>query len=105
MFEITENDYKAFVETYVESVHPLKFRGIPAKEKRKYIILCMVIHYFELNKMYHEKEVNAILQPMILDHVMIRRYLIDYGFMNRSDDGKSYWLVKNPKDFISFKLI
>ncbi|MDY0294303.1 MAG: DUF2087 domain-containing protein [Acholeplasmataceae bacterium] len=104
MFEITEKDFKAFVETYVENVYPLKLKGIPAKEKRKYIILCIVIHYFELNKIYHEKEVNAILEPMMNDHVMIRRYLIDYGFMDRTDDGKSYWLVKDPKDFQTFKL-
>lgn len=104
MYEITEDEFKSFVDVYVEKYHPLKFREIPAKEKRKYIILCMVIHSFDVDTFYHEKEVNQILKPMVDDYVMIRRYLVDYGFMKRTDDGKSYWLNKDPQDFKKFIL-
>lgn len=104
VYEITDLDFQSFKETYIQSYHPLVFKEIPAKEKRKYIILCIVIHYFELDKYYTEKEINQILQPMLPDHVLIRRYLIDYQMLDRNDNGSSYWLIKDPKKFKAFDL-
>lgn len=104
VYEITDLEFESFKETYIESYHPLVFKEIPVKEKRKYIILCIVIHYFELGAYYTEKEINQILQPMLPDHVLIRRYLIDYQMMDRNDSGSSYWLIKDPKEFKAFDL-
>ncbi|MBU1142665.1 MAG: DUF2087 domain-containing protein [Firmicutes bacterium] len=102
MFDITNEDIQAIVDTAVESMTPLVFKMIPAKEKKKYIILCMVVHFFEANKKYSEKEVNLILKPMFEDYVMIRRYLVDYHFLDRTTDGKEYWLVANHADYEKF---
>jgi len=104
MFDITQQDVIALVDSYVDSFDPLVFREIPAKEKRKYIILCMVIHYFKKDVLYSEQEVNQILKPMLTDHVMIRRYLVDYGFLERTENGSSYWLVKDPKDYLMYHI-
>ncbi len=104
MFDITQQDVIALVDSYVDSFDPLVFREIPAKEKRKYIILCMVIHYFKKDVLYSEQEVNQILKPMLTDHVMIRRYLVDYGFLERTENGSSYWLVKDPKDYLMYRI-
>jgi len=105
MFEISIDEFKAFCDSYVVSKEPLVFKSIPAKEKRKYMMLCIIIHHFHMNKNYTEKEINDILKPMVDDYVMIRRYFIDYGFMGRTDNGKSYWLEKNPNDFSQFRLL
>lgn len=104
VYDITDLEFEAFKQIYIESLHPLVIKEIPAKEKRKYIILCIVIHYFDIDKYYTEKEVNDILKPMLPDHVLIRRYLIDYQMMDRSENGSSYWLVKDPKEFKAFDL-
>ncbi len=102
MFEITNEDIQALVESIVVSKDPLIFKMIPAKEKKKYIMLCMVIHYFENDRKYSEKEVNDILKPMFEDFVMMRRYLVDYKFLDRTTDGKAYWLVANQSDYDRF---
>ena len=64
----------------------------PSKEKRKYIIAQEVIKRFDVGKVYLEKEINELLQTVHEDFATIRRFLIDYRFMNRSDDGKEYWI-------------
>ncbi len=33
-----------------------------------------------------------ILKPIYHDYVMIRRYLIEYGFLDRHRDGSAYWV-------------
>ncbi|MDO9628795.1 MAG: DUF2087 domain-containing protein [Acholeplasmataceae bacterium] len=104
MFDITHEDIKAILDTVVLSRDPLVFRMIPAKEKKKYIILCMIIHYFEKDKQYSEKEINDILKPIFEDYVMIRRYLIDYQFMSRTTDGKAYWLITDLSEFERFDI-
>ena len=66
----------------------------PSKEKRKYIIAQEVIKRFDIGKVYLEKEVNELLKTVHEDFATIRRFLVDYRFMNRSDDGKKYWIGK-----------
>ena len=64
----------------------------PSKEKRKFIIAQEVIKRFDTGKIYLEKEVNELLKTVHEDFATIRRFLIDYRFMNRSDDGREYWI-------------
>jgi len=104
MFDLTQDDIQSIIDTALISKKPLVFKMIPAREKKKYIILCMVIHYFEKNRKYSEKEVNEVLKPMFEDFVMIRRYLVDYHFMDRTQDGKAYWLVVNQEDYEKFNI-
>lgn len=37
-------------------------------------------------------EVNEILKAIYSDFAILRRYLIDYGFMERSRDCTKYWV-------------
>jgi hypothetical protein len=104
MFDITQEDIQAIIDTVLISKNPLVFKMIPAREKKKYVILCMVIHFFEKNNKYSEKEVNDILKPMFDDYVMIRRYLVDYHFLDRTQDGKAYWLVANLDEYKQFDI-
>lgn len=64
----------------------------PAREKKKIIVLKHIVKRFELNKKYTEKEVNEVLKSIYPDFATIRRYLIEYGFMDRHDDGSLYWV-------------
>ncbi|MEK4762746.1 DUF2087 domain-containing protein [Viridibacillus sp. FSL E2-0187] len=66
----------------------------PKKEKQKLIILREITNRFEMESTYTEKEINAILMPIHDDYAMIRRYLIEYGFLDRKADGSAYWIKK-----------
>ncbi len=63
------------------------------KEKKKIVILGKIAEQFEQGRQYSEKEVNQILKPIYEDYMTIRRYLIIYGFMERTKDGARYWLA------------
>ncbi|WP_238988195.1 DUF2087 domain-containing protein [Filibacter tadaridae] len=64
----------------------------PSKDKRKYIVASEIIKRFDRDKRYTEKEINDLLRTIHPDFATIRRFLIDYRFMNRSDDGRQYWI-------------
>ncbi|WP_391119066.1 DUF2087 domain-containing protein [Psychrobacillus sp. L3] len=66
----------------------------PKKEKQKLATLRVIIKRFEQEKTYSEKEINEVLKNVYADFVTLRRYLIEYGFLDRKDDGSAYW-VKN----------
>lgn len=105
MFEINEKDIEEIIERVVLTKKPLVFKHIPAKEKKKYIIMCMMMFVFEPNRVYTEKEINELLKPMVEDYVMMRRYMIDYGFLGRTENGKAYWLIKDLETIKSFQLV
>ncbi|HEX9062442.1 MAG TPA: DUF2087 domain-containing protein, partial [Clostridia bacterium] len=56
------------------------------------VILKKISEQFEKNKRYSEKELNHIIKEIYEDFATIRRYLIEYGFMERTNDCKEYWL-------------
>lgn len=66
---------------------------LPKKEKDKIVILFHFASQFEYNKEYKEVEVNKIIKPIYDDFVTVRRYLIEYGFMERAKDCSRYWIL------------
>ena len=91
-FIITQEESEKVLKTYFKNGLDGGIDSIPSKEKKKIIILQLIIKRFELGKTYSEKEVNTILKTVNVDYVSLRRYLIEYGFMDRTDDGSSYWV-------------
>ncbi len=91
-FAITAEENEKILKAYFKEGLDGPLSDFPAKEKRKIVILKHILKRFELNKEYTEKEVNEILGEVYFDHVTLRRYLIEYGFMNRRPDGSSYWI-------------
>lgn len=64
----------------------------PLKEKKRVAILQHLVKNFGPDTRYPEKEVNEILQRYYEDYALLRRCLIEYGFMDRTADGSAYWL-------------
>ncbi|MBN2536322.1 MAG: DUF2087 domain-containing protein [Spirochaetales bacterium] len=91
-YEITEKEREKFIKQYFPYGPEGDLKEFPKKQKRKLVILNHIIKRFDLNKKYTEKEVNEILKLIYPDYVTIRRYLIEYGFMERLQDGSSYWV-------------
>ena len=90
---ITEEEKQHIVETFFSSTRPLVLKSFSPKEKKKVVILGKIAEQFEYGKKYSECEVNEILKPIYDDYMTIRRYLIMYGFMERTKDGRQYWLT------------
>lgn len=91
---ITEQERQHILETSFSSITPLILKVFSPKEKKKVVILTKIAEQFVRGENYSEKEINQILKPIYEDYMTIRRYLIMYGFMERTRDGSKYWLTE-----------
>lgn len=89
---ITKEEEDKIASDVFETLEPMKLKVFSSKEKKKIVILRKISSRFTKNKKYTEKEVNEILKPIYEDFATMRRYLIEYGFMERTKDCKEYWL-------------
>ncbi|MCK5129873.1 MAG: DUF2087 domain-containing protein [Clostridiales bacterium] len=88
----TEKEEANVMKAHLASVDPLIMKTFPPKEKKKIILLRLIVKQFKNDIKYTEKEVNEILMNIYHDHVTLRRYLIEYGFMERKKDCSYYWV-------------
>lgn len=70
-----------------------KIKVFPIKEAKRKALLPRFSNLFEPNKDYSEKEVKEIINTIYEDDALIRRYLVDYGYLNRSKDGSKYYKI------------
>ncbi len=72
-------------------------KAFPAKRKMKIYALLYLAQKFETGKEYSEKEVNALLNSWhtFSDPATLRRKMFDYGFLDRSRDGRVYRKSEN----------
>lgn len=73
-----------------------KLTAFPAKRKMKLYALMYLAEKIKSDKDYTEREINDILLDWHTfgDPATLRRELYDYGFLNRSRDGKVYRLAE-----------
>jgi len=66
---------------------------LPAKRGKRLAVLAYVALKFDLGRDYTEKEVNALCDDWHTfgDYFLLRRELIDAGFLHRVPDGSRYW--------------
>jgi hypothetical protein len=62
-----------------------RLKRLPAKLKKRRVILQWLVEKFEPDKEYPQAEINHILSRYHPDVATIRREFIEYGFMQRSD--------------------
>ena len=97
-YDVVEEDRLKILEKYFPDGLDGRLTTFYTKEKNKIIILSELIKRFEPMRRYKEKEVDAMLKGVYEeDYVLIRRYLIQYGFLDREKDGSVYW-VKESDD-------
>ena len=77
-------------------------RGIPRKNRDRHILLKSITLILALKKDYAEHELNDDLRAWLrdvgstirrLDHVYLRRLLVDEEYVGRSRDGSRYWVA------------
>lgn len=91
-YAITVEEKEKVLATYFKDGLDGSIESFPSKEKRKIILLQYIVTKFEVGRKYTEKEINEILKPIFSDYASLRRYLIEYGFLDRSDDCTTYWV-------------
>lgn len=88
---VTEDEKSKIINKYFST--DLKvLKKFPKKQKEKLVLLQQIITRFDQNRKYTEKEINQILEQIYPDYVTIRRYLIDYNFLDRKSDCSLYWV-------------
>lgn len=88
-YSISDKEREKTISTYMDENGALK--QFPAKEKKKIILLAEIIKNFKSDTEYSEYDVNKVLKRIYEeDYPTIRRALIEYGFMDRSNDCKVY---------------
>ncbi|MGG0655261.1 DUF2087 domain-containing protein [Rummeliibacillus pycnus] len=93
-YNITNEEQQELITKYFPNGINQRILRFPKKEKHKIVILREIAKQFPEDKTYTEKELNTILKTYDEDYVLIRRCLIEYGFMDRKDDGSKYWIKK-----------
>jgi hypothetical protein len=92
MFQFTPEEKQDAYEKYFNKDESMQLIIFPKKQKQKYLCLLWIVTLFEKNIDYSEKQVNEILKKVYPDYVMVRRYLVDYNLMFRTDNGSRYWV-------------
>ncbi len=90
-YVITGEEQQTILENVFLSLEPLKLKVFSKKEKKKIVILRRIAEEFQTGVQYTEPQVNDILREIWHDFVTLRRYLIEYGYMERTRDGSAYW--------------
>lgn len=67
---------------------------IPARLKKRQVILNWLVNKFEFDRRYSEREVNEIIQRHHPDYASLRRYMIENKLMQR--DKGVYWRLAPP---------
>lgn len=79
-----------------------RLKTLPVKRKKKIYVLAYLAEKFEPGRIYTEREVNALLNQWHLFHdpATLRRELYDNHFLNRTQNGGSYWLEEPQPAFL-----
>ncbi len=100
---ITFRDYRRMLCDYFVRPGPKSF---PRSRKTRLLLLWSATRCLELGQPYDEGEIDdAILEwqeriggPVDIDHVTIRRYLVDMGFLDRNPSGTVYAVIHSFLD-------
>ena len=73
-----------------------RLHTIPTKHAKLLVVLDFLAQSFEPGTRYPEASVNEILTRFHPDYAALRRYLVENGFLDRSDN--VYWRIGGTVD-------
>ena len=89
--DISAEEYDRLVHSWER---PSKRRAdFPRRRKACLIALVYLLRAFRIRETYTEDEVNSLIlerSPFAMDHVHLRRYLVDYKMLDRRANGTGY---------------
>ena len=76
-----------------------KLMIIPKKQKNKLLVLQIVLEMLKAKSLeFTEKELNEEIKEIYPDYSLIRRYLVDYKFLERDNYGRMYKIVEEKDE-------
>ena len=93
-YNITQEEKEQIVKKYFLNGTERQLKKFPLKEKQRLVVLSEIVKQLNRENTYNEAELNEILMSFYDDYALIRRYLIEYGLLDRKPDGSLYWLKK-----------
>lgn len=92
---------KEFEERLIQLFAQNRISAYPRKRRDRHILLKSIVMTLANGKDYTETEINQAIKawltgmhnPRGLDHVALRRYLVDEGYVDRSRNGSRYWVI------------
>jgi hypothetical protein len=66
-----------------------RLRALPRQEKKRVVVLRFITEAFQLGRAYSEGEVNSLLLRFHDDYCLVRRELVDRGYLGRCRG--EYW--------------
>lgn len=72
-----------------------RLKHLPARQTKLQVVLNWLANKFDPEVRYPERTVNQILQRHHPDYASLRRFLVDYGFMQRQ--AGVYWRVETKQ--------
>jgi hypothetical protein len=73
---------------------------LPAKLSKKNKLSLALLEVFEFDVEYSEPELNEILKTYLDDFALVRRTLVDMGYLERDRYGKSYRRVFRAQEIV-----
>ncbi|MXQ55043.1 DUF2087 domain-containing protein [Shimazuella alba] len=93
-YNITQEEHDKIIKQYFPEGTTKPLTKFPSKEKQRLVVLREIAQQINEQKIYKEQELNQTLKGFYDDYVLIRRYLVEYGFLDRKPDGSRYWVKK-----------
>jgi len=91
---ITEAEYQRYVNQYATTATgQFRLKLLPKGQKKLVGLMHRIIEEFEFNRHYTHQEIDQKLQAIYPDFSLLRRELVDYGFLDRTNDGRDYWRI------------
>lgn len=90
-YAVSPEEREKIIKGAFQSMEPLILKAIPPKQKKKAVVLERIAEELEPGRRYTEKEINELLKAIHSDYVFLRRYLIEFGFMDRERNCSFYW--------------
>ena len=101
--------YEYFKKRMVDLCLRSGITDFPEKRQDKQILLKSIVNGFDPDKVYSEVQVNEFIKSWLTlspfsdwDFMMLRRILVDEGFLSRNKDGSGYWLSNEAPVGIEF---
>jgi hypothetical protein len=91
--DTSENVWEQKVlQTFLEGE---RIKDLPSRHKKRLVVLKWLANQFEVGARYSEPEISERLEHYNPDYASLRRYLVDYGLMEREKG--VYWRTE-PED-------
>jgi hypothetical protein len=91
-YNVTIEEREKILKKYFPDGTDDLLKTFDLKEKQRFVVLEEIAKRFKTGSIYNEKEINEIIKTAYHDYITVRRFLIEYGFLDRKPNGSQYWL-------------